>query len=134
MIEVAVALATAEAAVEGIKKAISIGKQAQDCLGDFLQLFEARDAVQKASNEERAKLKPEDQRSAMSEAMESVIAARKIRDMERELQQYLVWSGRVMCGTRLLQNTHLSCKSARLLNLLPSARLKGWKSRSASVH
>lgn len=93
MIEVAVALATAEAAVEGIKKAISIGKQAQDCLGDFLQLFEARDAVQKASNEERAKLKPEDQRSAMSEAMESVIAARKIRDMERELQQYLVWSG-----------------------------------------
>jgi len=40
-----------------------------------------------------AKLKPEDQRSAMSEAMESVIAARKIRDMERELQQYLVWSG-----------------------------------------
>jgi hypothetical protein len=29
----------------------------------------------------------------MSEAMESVIAARKIRDMERELQQYLVWSG-----------------------------------------
>lgn len=91
MIEIAVALATAEAAVAGIKKAIQIGKDANDCLGEFLQLFDARDQVQKASTEERSKLKPE--KSAMSEALESVIAARKIREMERELQQYLIWSG-----------------------------------------
>lgn len=90
MIEIAVALATAEAAVAGIKRAIQVGKDAHDCLGEFLQLFDARDQVQKASNEER-KSKP--QQSAMSEALESVIAARKIREMERELQQYLVWSG-----------------------------------------
>ena len=90
MIEIAVALATAEAAVAGIKRAIQVGKDANDCLGEFLQLFDARDQVQKASNEER-KSKP--QQSAMSEALESVIAARKIREMERELQQYLVWSG-----------------------------------------
>lgn len=93
MIEIAVALATAEAAVAGIKKAIQIGKDANDCLHEFLQLFEARDQVQKASTNERAKLKPEQQRSAMGEALESVIAARKIREMERELQQYLIWSG-----------------------------------------
>lgn len=93
MIEIAVALATAEAAVAGIKKAIQIGKDANDCLGEFLQLFDARDQVQKASTEERAKLKPEQQKNAMSEALESVIAARKIREMEQELRQYLIWSG-----------------------------------------
>lgn len=90
MIEIAVALATAEAAVAGIKRAIQVGKDANDCLGEFLQLFDARDQVQKASNEER-KAKP--QQSVMSEALESVIAARKIRQMEQELQQYLIWSG-----------------------------------------
>jgi len=90
MIEIAVALATAEAAVAGIKRAIQVGKDAHDCLGEFLQLFDARDQVQKASNEER-KSKP--QQSVMSEALESVIAARKIRQMEQELQQYLIWSG-----------------------------------------
>ena len=100
MIEVAVALATAEAAVEGIKKAISIGRQAKDCLGEFMQLFDAQDQIQKASNEERAK-KPgsamqqeaASNRSAMSEALESVIAARRVREMTDELRQYLIWSG-----------------------------------------
>jgi hypothetical protein len=98
MIEVAVALATAEAAVEGIKKAISIGRQAKDCLGEFMSLFDAQDQIQKASNEERAK-KPAMQqeaaanKSAMSEALESVIAARRVREMTEELRQYLIWSG-----------------------------------------
>lgn len=93
MIEIAVALATAETAVAGIKRALQVGRDAHDCLSEFLQLFDARDQVQKASTDERSKLKPEEQRSAMSEALESVIAARKIREMERELQQYLIWSG-----------------------------------------
>lgn len=90
MIEIAVALAAAETAVAGIKRAIQVGKDAHDCLGEFLQLFDARDQVQKASNEER---KAKSQQSVMSEALESVIAARKIRQMEQELQQYLIWSG-----------------------------------------
>ena len=90
MIEIAAALAAAEAAVGGIKKAIQIGKDANECLQEFMQLFDAKDAVQKASNEERAK---HDGKSAMSEAMESVIAARKITQMEAELKDFLYWSG-----------------------------------------
>lgn len=90
MIEVAVALATAEAAVAGIKRAIQVGKDANECLDEFLKLFDSRDAVQKASTEERAKHQG---KSAMSEALESVIAARKIRQMEAELKEFLVWSG-----------------------------------------
>ena len=93
MIEIAVALATAEAAVAGIKKAIQVGKDAKECLGEFMQLFDAQDQIQKASTEERAKLPPEKQKSAMSEALETVIAAKKVREMTEELKQFLVWSG-----------------------------------------
>jgi hypothetical protein len=95
MIEVAVALAAAQAAVAGIKQAIQVGKDAKDCLGDFMKLFDAQDQVQKASLEERSKLKPEaqQQQSAMSEALESVIAAKKIREMTQELREFLIWSG-----------------------------------------
>ena len=77
MVEIAVALAAAQAAVAGIKQAIQVGRDAKDCLGDFMKLFDAQDQVQKASLEERSKLKPEaQQQSAMSEALESVIAAK----------------------------------------------------------
>ena len=93
MIEIAVALATAQAAVAGIKQAIQVGKDAKDCLGDFMKLFDAQDQVQKASTEERAKLPPEKQKSAMSEALEAVIAAKQIREMTDDLKQHLIWSG-----------------------------------------
>ena len=95
MVEIAVALATAQAAVAGIKAAIQVGRDAKDCLGDFMKLFDAQDQIQKASTQERAKLKPgeQQQQSAMSEALESVIAAKKVREMTDELKQYLIWSG-----------------------------------------
>jgi len=93
MVEVAVALAAAQAAVAGIKQAIQVGRDAKDCLGEFMSLFDAQDQIQKASTEERAKLPPEKQKSAMSEALEAVIAAKKIREMTDDLKQYLVWSG-----------------------------------------
>ncbi|NBS71317.1 hypothetical protein EBT31_20770 [bacterium] len=94
MIEVAVALATAQAAVAGIKQAIKIGKDAKDCLNDFMKLFDAQDAVQRASTDERSKVKGSaEQRSAMSEALESVIAAKQIREMTDDLRQHLIWSG-----------------------------------------
>lgn len=95
MIEIALMLAGAETAISTIKKAIAIGRDAHECLGDFMALFDAADAVNRASANERSRVraKNEDERSAMSEAMESVIAARKIQQMMTELQEYLVYSG-----------------------------------------
>lgn len=93
VLEIAATLAAAEAAVAGIKRAIQVGKDAKDCLGEFMSLFDAQDKIQKASTEQRAKLKPEEQKSAMSEALEAVIAAKKVREMTEELKQYLIWSG-----------------------------------------
>lgn len=93
MIEVAVALATAQAAVEGIKKAISIGKEAHECLGEFMQLFDTQDQLNRASNEERKANSDKPQQSVMSEALETVIAARKVQQMTNELREFLIWSG-----------------------------------------
>ena len=93
MIEVAVALATAQAAVEGIKKAISIGKEAHECIGEFMQLFDTQEQLQKASNEERKAKSDKPQQSVMSEALETVIAARKVQQMTNELREFLIWSG-----------------------------------------
>ena len=93
MIEVAVALATAQAAVEGIKKAISIGKEAHECLGEFMQLFDTQDQLNRASNEERKAKSDKPQQSVMSEALETVIAARKVQQMTNELREFLIWSG-----------------------------------------
>ena len=90
MIEIAAALATAQAAVAGIRQAIEIGKEAHECLNEFMQLFDAQDQIQKASTEERAKTAG---KSAMSEALESVIAAKKVREMTEDLKQFLIWSG-----------------------------------------
>jgi len=93
MIGVAVALATAQAAVEGIKKAISIGKEAHECLGEFMQLFDTHDQLNRASNEERKAKSDKPQQSVMSEALETVIAARKVQQMTNELREFLIWSG-----------------------------------------
>ena len=93
MIEIAAALATAQAAVAGIRQAIEIGKEAHECLNEFMQLFDAQDQIQKASTEERAKTAG---KSAMSEALESVIAAKKVREMTEDLKPVLIWSGQAV--------------------------------------
>ena len=123
MIEIAVALAAAEAAVGGIKRAIQVGKDANECLTEFMQLFDARDAVQKASNEERAKHQG---KSAMSEAMESVIAARKIQQMETELREFLIWSGQADVWDAIVQerNAVIQRRKAAELAAQRAAELK----------
>ena len=123
MIEIAVALAAAEAAVGGIKRAIQVGKDANECLTEFMQLFDSRDAVQKASNEERAK---HGNKSAMSEAMESVIAARKIQQMETELREFLIWSGQADVWDAIVQerNAVIQRRKAAELAAQRAAELK----------
>jgi len=90
MVEIALLLAGAETAISSIKKAIQVGKDAHQCLGEFMKLFDAQDAINRASLEERSKA-PE--KSAMAEAMESVMAARRVKEMMDELQQFLIYSG-----------------------------------------
>jgi hypothetical protein len=82
------AFATAQAAVAGIQKAIKLGKDIQGLVGDFGRFFDAKDAVQKAANDAGKK-----GQSDTGKAMEIVMQANQLREMEEQLKHQLVYGG-----------------------------------------
>ena len=82
------AFATAQAAVAGIKKAIQLGKDVNGLVGEFSKFFDARDAVQKAANDNAKK-----GQSDTGRAMEIVMQANQLRESEEQLKHMLVYGG-----------------------------------------
>jgi hypothetical protein len=82
------AFATAQAAVAGIQKAIKLGKDIQGLVGEFGRFFDAKDAVQKAANDAGKK-----GQSDTGKAMEIVMQANQLREMEEQLKHQLVYGG-----------------------------------------
>jgi hypothetical protein len=99
MIDPFTAFALAQAAVKGIKTAIALGKDVQSCSNDILKFFDAKDAVVIASNNpKKAGIKKSD----TSRAMELVMQAHSLRQAEKELQQYLIYSGNAQLWDQML--------------------------------
>ncbi len=88
MIDPITAFATAQAAVAGIQKAIKLGKDIQGLVGEFGRFFDAKDAVQKAANDAGKK-----GQSDTGKAMEIVMQANQLREMEEQLKHQLVYGG-----------------------------------------
>jgi hypothetical protein len=88
MIDPITAFATAQAAVAGIKKAIQLGKDVNGLVGEFSRFFDARDAVQKAANDNAKK-----GQSDTGKAMEIVMQANQLRESEEQLKHMLVYGG-----------------------------------------
>ncbi len=88
MIDPIVAFATAQAAVAGIQKAIKLGKDIQGLVGEFGRFFDAKDAVQKAANDAGKK-----GQSDTGKAMEIVMQANQLREMEEQLKHQLIYGG-----------------------------------------
>ena len=82
------AFAAAQAAVAGIQKAIKLGKDIQGLVGEFGKFFDAKDAVQKAANDAGKK-----GQSDTGNAMEIVMQANQLREMEEQLKHQLVYGG-----------------------------------------
>lgn len=93
IVEIGLLLAGAETAISTIKRAVAVGRDAGELIGEFTKVFDAQDAIIRQSNNERQKIKAasEAERSAMSEALDSVIASRKIQKMMADLQRFIVW-------------------------------------------
>ena len=99
MIDPFTAFAAAQAAVKGIKAVIALGKDVQSASGDILKFFEAKDAVTAASvDPKKAGVKKSD----TSRAMELVMQAHSLREAEKELQQYLIYSGNAQLWDQML--------------------------------
>ncbi len=88
MIDPITAFATAQAAVAGIQKAIKLGKDINQLVGEFGRFFDARDVVQKAANDAGKSGK-----SDTARAMEIVMQANALREAEEALKHQLVYGG-----------------------------------------
>jgi hypothetical protein len=97
MIDPFTAFAIAQSAVKGIKAAIALGKDVQSCSTDILKFFDAKDSVVKASNDPKKSGK-----SDTSRAMELVMQAHSLREAEKELHQFLVYSGHAQLWDQML--------------------------------
>ena len=82
------AFAIAKSTIAGVKEAIQMGKDLQECSGDLIKFFEHRDTVAKAAVHE--KKKPQ---SDMGQAVNVVMQAKALRDAEKQLREQLIYSG-----------------------------------------
>jgi hypothetical protein len=88
MIDPITAFAIAKTAIAGVKEAIQMGKDLQECSGDLIKFFEMRDTVAKAAVEDKGK-----KRSDMGQALDTVMQAKALRDAEKKLKEQLIYSG-----------------------------------------
>ena len=97
MIEIAIAFAAAEAAVAGVKRAIALGHEVQDCYHDIATFFEKSGEIQAAAVEQKheqkmGRAKPISHGEATKQALDATFAARKLFKMEVELREMLVYN------------------------------------------
>ena len=96
MIEIAAALSMANAAFNGIKRAVEAGREIEDVTGYFGKFFDAKDQINEAT--QYAKNQPVVKKlfsgqSVEAEALQTTAAKHKLEQIEKELREYLIWSG-----------------------------------------
>lgn len=87
-ISISAAFAIAKSTIAGVKEAIQMGKDLQECSGDLIKFFEMRDTVAKAAVHDKKKT-----RSEMGQALDTVMQAKALRDAEKQLKEQLIYSG-----------------------------------------
>jgi len=98
MIEIAGAISLANAAFGGIKKAVEMGREVEDVAGYFGKFFDAKDEISKAS--QYGKNQPLVKKlfsgsSVEAQALEITAAKHKMAALEKELREFLLYSGQV---------------------------------------
>lgn len=96
MIEIAAALSMANAAFNTIKGAVEKGREIEDVAGYFGRFFDAKDAINEATESSRHQpvvKKLFSGSSVEAQALEVTAARYKINQLEKELREYLLWSG-----------------------------------------
>ena len=96
MVEVAAAISMAISAYNGIKKAVEMGREAEDVAGYFAKFFDAKEALSQASlqNENTSLFKRVfSGKSVEAEALEITAAKHKAAKIEKELKEFLIYSG-----------------------------------------
>jgi hypothetical protein len=96
VIEIAAAISMANAAFNTIKGAVEKGREIEDVAGYFGRFFDAKDAINEATESSRNQpvvKKLFSGSSVEAQALEVTAARHKINQLEKELREYLLWSG-----------------------------------------
>lgn len=93
---IAMVFAGAQAAVEGVKKGIALGKEIRDVYGELSQFFHAQGKIESAFHKEEfqkivAPVKSEAKKSATERALDIVFIRREMYRMEVELREMLIY-------------------------------------------
>ena len=92
-VSIGVAFATARGAVDGIKKAIALGKDISQLYGEFGKFFNSSDEIHIASAKLRVSNANKSDSDIRGIALQLALASKKLRDDERELKNILIYSG-----------------------------------------
>jgi hypothetical protein len=92
-ISITVAIATAQQAVNTIKKAKALGQDIGQLIGEFSKFFNASTEVYMATNKLRSEKATRSNADIYKMALEIAYAAKQFRDNERELKDILIYSG-----------------------------------------
>ena len=117
MVEVATAISLASSAYAGIKKAMEMGKEAQDVAEFFGRWFEAKEQIneiQQYANNPSMMAKMFSGKSVEAQALQVTSARYKIQAMEKELREYLIYTGQVDFYEDMMKERRV-IRQARLL-------------------
>ena len=117
MVEIAAAMSLASSAYSGIKKAMEMGREAQDVAEFFGRWFEAKEQVneiQQYANNPSMMAKLFSGKSVEAQALQVTSARYKIQAMEKELREYLIYTGQVDFYEDMMRERR-NIRQARLL-------------------
>jgi len=90
-ITIGAAFAIAKAAVAGVKEAIALGHEIQDCYKDISAFFTAQGEIQAAVVQHEHDKKLGKQKDATAEALDAMFASRQMFKLEVELREALIY-------------------------------------------
>ena len=135
MIEVATAISLASSAYAGIKKAMEMGKEAQDVAEFFGRWFEAKEQineVQQYANNPSMMAKMFNSKSVEAQALQVTSARYKIQAMEKELREYLIYTGQVDFYEDMMKERRV-IRQARLLAAKRKAEKRAFLLNSIAI-
>ena len=98
MIEIATAVSLASSAYGAIKKAMETGQEVEDMIGYFGKFFDAKDQLSEANMKASTSSfvgKLFNSGSVESQALEVTAARHKIMAIEKELREFLIYTGQI---------------------------------------
>lgn len=109
-VSITVAIATAQQAVNTIKKAKALGQDISQLIGEFSKFYNASTEVYMATNKIRTERATRSNSDIYKMSLEIAFAAKTFRDNERELKDILVYSGNGEVYQDMMQQRTLMAK------------------------